>query len=412
MVAKKCVSEFGKKYVLGVFVDFQGAFDNLIWECVIGKMRRTECKEIKMWMSYFSDRVVCVKGVNDVVWRKIEEGCPQGSICGPAVWNMMMDDLLNDLMNDGCEVIAYADDLLLIVEGMSRSEIEKLGTRWMKVVTDWGKNVGLNVSENKTVMMLMKGKLAANRYPNVRLNDKCIKYVCATKYLGITVSERMRFKVHIESMRGKVLNAISGLRRVLRKDWGLGRRAVRIIYKGLLTACVMYGAIVWYECLSYGYGKLCMARCERVALYACVRVCRTVSTDAMRVIMGELPWALEAMVRACTYKIRNNISMADIDCVCDEDMAGKSSGECKRFIKTILMNKWQHEWDTCGKGRTTYEWIKDVKFVSKCNWFDPGLALGFLMTGHGSMNAYLFERKLAETNRCDTWTSSLVLDDG
>ena len=74
------------KYVLGVFVDFVGAFDNLERLRVIEKLESVGCEEMSLWRSNFQERSVCMVRVN-VVWRKVEHGCPQGSICGPFIWN-------------------------------------------------------------------------------------------------------------------------------------------------------------------------------------------------------------------------------------------------------------------------------------------------------------------------------------
>ena len=70
------------KYVLGVFVDFKGAFDNLEWKRVLERMSEIGCEKMALWKSYFHGRRVCMIGVNEVVWRNVEWGCPQGSICG------------------------------------------------------------------------------------------------------------------------------------------------------------------------------------------------------------------------------------------------------------------------------------------------------------------------------------------
>ena len=113
--------------------------------------------------------------VNDVVWKKVERGCPQGSICGPFIWNLMMDELLWKLDESGCKCFAYAD-LLRIVEGQSRVEIERKGTDWKGMVREWGVNVGVGVSEGKTVTMLLKGSMAVSRRPCVRMNGKLIRY--------------------------------------------------------------------------------------------------------------------------------------------------------------------------------------------------------------------------------------------
>jgi len=78
----------------------------------------------------------------------------------------------------------------------------------------------------------------------VRVNGKCIKYCKCVKYLRVWVSERMNFKIHLRSLRRKIVNVLGKLRCVLRSEWGLRKRAMRVIYKGLFVTSVMYGASV------------------------------------------------------------------------------------------------------------------------------------------------------------------------
>ncbi len=129
-------------------------------------------------------------------------------------------------------VVAYADDVLIVVEGNSRLVLERAGTGYMNVVTEWARKMNVEVSESKTVCMLLKGTLSGNRPPNVRVNDRMIKYVKDTKYLGVRVEERMRFGGHLRDLRGKVVNLMGCLRRILRKEWGLGKQAMLTVYMG------------------------------------------------------------------------------------------------------------------------------------------------------------------------------------
>lgn len=386
---------------MGVFVDFQGPFDNLEWSVVLERMNQIECGEIDMWMNYFRDRRVCATSENEIVWKDVRRGCPQGSICGPTVWNFMMNDLLNELEESGCDVVAYADDVLMLVEGSSRRELETKGTEWMRMATEWGTRVGVNVSEKKTVGMILKGRLAKSRYPNVRVGGNMLKFVQEVRYLDVTVGERMNFGVHVKGLRDRVANVMGGLRRVMRKEWGLKRRAVRTIYKGLLTACAMYGAVAWSECMQYAYAKRAIAQCERIGLYACTNVCRTVSTEAMEILMGELPWIYEVKKRVCMYQIRKNVRVTGMDGITEEMVNGRTIEECKRTIESKLFDEWQCAWRNSSKGRVTYAWIKDVRCVRNCGWVEPTLAMGYLLTGHGSMNGYLHERSLSETDLCE-----------
>ena len=90
------------RYVLGVFVDFVKAFDKLQCLREFEKLKSVSCEDITLWESNFQGRSACMIRVNDVVCRKVERGCPQGYICGPFIWNLMMDDLL--WMNVGANV--------------------------------------------------------------------------------------------------------------------------------------------------------------------------------------------------------------------------------------------------------------------------------------------------------------------
>ena len=92
------------------------------------------------------------------------------------------------------------------------------------------------------------------------------------------MSERVHFKVNLNRMKTKVTNVVGQLRRVLKCEWGMRKRVVRIVFKGLFVACVMYGSSVCCESMKSKYARDIMNRCQRIVLYACLKVCKTVST--------------------------------------------------------------------------------------------------------------------------------------
>lgn len=103
----------------------------------------------------------------------------------------------------------------------------------MRIVEEWGQSVGVSVFDAKTVCMLLKGSLSRNGNPCVRMSGKGIRYERSVKYLGVYVSERMNFKVHLVKMKEKIACVVGMMRRVLRKDWGLKRGAMKLWYKCL-----------------------------------------------------------------------------------------------------------------------------------------------------------------------------------
>ncbi|GBP92381.1 Putative 115 kDa protein in type-1 retrotransposable element R1DM [Eumeta japonica] len=374
---KSCVATSEAKYVLGIFVDFKGAFDHLIWSAVLDRLRSVGCRELALWRSYFSGRKACVVGAGGTVWRNVVRGCPQGSICGPFIWNLMMDSLLRQLQHE-FKLCAYADDLLILVEGRSRADLENLGERAMRVVSEWGQGVGVEVAMGKTVTMLLKGRLSRGRPPLIRSGGISLRYETQVKYLGIMVGERLNFLVHLSYVREKLTAVVGKVRRILRSDWGLSRRATRTIYGGLFVACAAYGSPVWYETVMSVAGQANIMKCQRVAMLACMPVCRTVSTDALQVLLGR-PLDLEVIRRAITFKVRKGLPLSPHDWISAQDLVdNRTPVQIKALLWERLVTVWRDR--PAGLWLQPQSWIfADWTWFHECVFACPGdLGHGFV----------------------------------
>uniref|UniRef100_A0ABD2X7S4 Reverse transcriptase domain-containing protein n=1 Tax=Trichogramma kaykai TaxID=54128 RepID=A0ABD2X7S4_9HYME len=215
---------------------------------ILGKLVESGCTEdeLRLWSSYFEDRWACMESVNgNVVWKRVERGCPQGSIGGPTLWNLCMNELLWSLEERGWKFAAFADDLTLVVEARTRAELMVNVRQSMSGVYEWGKKYGVEVSDQKTVMVQLKGSLDFGRDPMVRVQVeeqvRRIRVVDEMKLLGICMGEGMNVRPHIMSLREKVTNVVGKMKRVLRKDWRVKRKVWKVWIKGLFEAIVMYG---------------------------------------------------------------------------------------------------------------------------------------------------------------------------
>ena len=65
------------------------------------------------------------------------KGCIQGSVCGPTFWNLILDDLLNIDLPEGCYIQAFADDVFLLVDAV---DVDNLST--MASDPDSSKEIG------------------------------------------------------------------------------------------------------------------------------------------------------------------------------------------------------------------------------------------------------------------------------
>ncbi|XP_070170432.1 fatty acid synthase-like [Polyergus mexicanus] len=110
-------------------------------------------------------RLVAISGCTEEAVKIILD---DGSVLGPACWNLMFDDLLKLLEGSNILFAAYADDLVVIVNGNSRKDIEVEGQRAVSLITDWCKFAKLQVSERKTEAIVLK----SNAIP-------CVTYAAA-----------------------------------------------------------------------------------------------------------------------------------------------------------------------------------------------------------------------------------------
>ena len=114
--------------------DISGAFNNLPWSRILYNLNEKGCKRniFNILRSYFSNRVAEIQGNFRSVRMSVNKGCPQGSMLGPDMWNLVFDGLLRDLMHkldeddkpvkDG--LAAYADDLIVVIAANSRKGLE------------------------------------------------------------------------------------------------------------------------------------------------------------------------------------------------------------------------------------------------------------------------------------------------
>lgn len=155
---RQIVDAFPQKYALGILFDATAAFNHLWWPSIFTELSHRECPADLAYLiaSYLLDRTVILKG-NFNSCSELSKGCPQGSILGPNLWNLVMGSLLRTLTRNAISFVAYADDLLVIVSGDSRPEIEDCAQEATNIVSNWVTEHRLLLSTSKTILGELKG---------------------------------------------------------------------------------------------------------------------------------------------------------------------------------------------------------------------------------------------------------------
>lgn len=405
--ATNAISTASAKYLIGIFIDITGAFDNLWWEAIKYRLAKIACpgRLFNIIKDYFNNREMIVSSKYSKICKDMEKGCPQGSIIGPIAWNWVMDVLLKQLEKEECNGIstfAYADDLLILISGNSRRELEEKATRIDKIQRDWCKMHKLEISSGKTSAMLLKGTLDSERLPVIRLNDVKIKYVKKLKYLGILLDEKLNFIEHVKDRKEKIKSVAAKINRIAREKWGLKRHTLDILYKVVYVPMITYGAAAWYKSVRLSHVKRQVDSLQRFLIISVRRVCKTVSTTAMQIVAGKCPLDLEIIKRGISYYIRKNkfVKWENYTYIPSEDST-KSLIKKENVVLEVKINEeWQRRWTLAEKGTITKKFLPIVDKETKESWFNPNMELLFILTGHGSINKKLVELGIEKTSRC------------
>lgn len=168
-------------------------------------------KFVEVVRSYFSGRLAFITLSGVTLDKEVTKGCPQGSVLGPTLWNILFDELVRLYYGSEVKVTAYADDLLVLVTGNSRNDVQRKATDTLERMWSWGEKVKLEFSPTNTVGLTLKVKFDRNRRPILKVREQRITMVESVKYLGVHITERLGFEEKLEKVHDKTIKAFGKL---------------------------------------------------------------------------------------------------------------------------------------------------------------------------------------------------------
>lgn len=217
--------ELGKgNQTLGVFLDLAKAFDTVSVPMLLKKIEALGIRgtPLKLFADYLDERSQCVK-IDDIIsdeQKNTGYGVPQGSILGPTLFLIYINDLCNLDIKQG-KLISYADDTALIFTAKTSNELYEYAQQGFNTVTNWLQNnlLTLNADKTKYIHFSMRkpqfnitnSHLYAHKcgsHPVSMCNCPFILKTGNIKYLGVIIDETLSFRPHIDSLVNRVRKLI------------------------------------------------------------------------------------------------------------------------------------------------------------------------------------------------------------
>jgi hypothetical protein len=183
-------------------------------------------------------------------------------------------------------VIAYTDDLMIITKGKTQVEVETYANIETQKVATWARDNKIIFNDQKSkLMILTKRKPKIKRDFKIYLNNKKLQEEDTIKYLGIIIDRRFSFNEHIEYITGKCIKLIHALSKSAKINWGLRHDVLRIIYTEAILSILLYGALVWIECLTRNKATK-LKRVHRLINIKITKAFCTTSYEALGTLTG------------------------------------------------------------------------------------------------------------------------------
>ena len=228
-----------------VFLDLKKAFDTVNHRILLLKLQSlgVDVLSIPWFKSYLENRGFQTSVGNSISSKKtMNIGVPQGSVLGPLLFLVYVNDLADVLKN--CQASLFADDTAIYCSSQTAIDLEAKLNEDLNHVKDWLNKHRLTLNIKKSKLMLIGGQKRLKLLGQVNLNidDENIEQTGHYKYLGVVINENPTWSDHVDLICSKVSKRLGMIKRIKHL---LPKKSREIIFNTIVLPLFDYADVVW-----------------------------------------------------------------------------------------------------------------------------------------------------------------------
>ena len=228
-----------------VFLDISKAFDKVWHDGVIFKLKLNGVSgnALKLIENFLDNRLqrVVLNGQCSS-WAKIKAGVPQGSILGPLLFLIYINDISNDIESN---VKLFADDTSLFSVVSDPNVSARSLNNDLEIIRQWAFQwkMSFNPDPSKQAHeVIFSRKRKKPFYPDLYFNQSKVVQISSQKHLGLFLDEKLNFNLQLKTIIDKTTKSISVLRKL---RFHVPRHSLITIYKSFIRSQLEYADVVY-----------------------------------------------------------------------------------------------------------------------------------------------------------------------
>lgn len=229
-----------------VLMDLSKAFDCIPHGLLLTKLKYyglsdQACELIKSYITDRKQRVKIGQSVSD--WGSTNHGVPQGSILGPLIFNIFINDIFY-AMGNTCRLYNYADDNTIMNTGTTLQSLMGKLENSVNIATRWFDMNGMKSNHSKFQAMIL------NHHPDLSdfslcINGQTIALKSCVKLLGVLIDYQLTFSNHVDYLCKKTSKQLGAIRRVSRY---LDNVCLMKLFHAFVMSNFNYCSVIWHFC--------------------------------------------------------------------------------------------------------------------------------------------------------------------